>query len=219
MSGLRLGVRTRQLPAGKSVHFRRIPPGGPVKIEVRDLVELVEAFVPDDDRAARANRDRTLSLLRTAAWPLDRRAFATGHVTTSGLVLSPDGERVLLVFHPRLRRWLQPGGHLEASDSDIATAARREVREETGVGLDDGADPVLVGIDVHDIPATPAEPRHVHHDLVFAFLARDDESESVEALRAAWCHWNRLDDFTADPPLRRAAHRARAALRPAAAAR
>jgi 8-oxo-dGTP pyrophosphatase MutT (NUDIX family) len=153
-------------------------------------------------------------LLRTAVRPLDRRTFTTGHVTTSGLVLSPDRERILLVFHPRLRRWLQPGGHLEPGDPDIVSAARREVWEETGVMLDHAAPPVLVGIDVHHIPANPAEPRHQHHDLVFGFVARDEGAEPVEARRAAWCPCDRLDDFAVDPPLRHAARRARAAHRP-----
>jgi 8-oxo-dGTP pyrophosphatase MutT (NUDIX family) len=185
-------------------------------IEVSDLVELLERFVPADDRAARSGRDRTLALLRTAAWPLDRRSFASGHVTASGLVLSPDRERVLLIFHPRLRRWVQPGGHLEVSDADIAGAARREVLEETGVELDESAGPVLVAVEVHHIPAGPTEPAHVHHDLVFGFVARSEAARPVDALRAAWSPWDRLEDFAADAALRRAAQRARAVCRPGA---
>ncbi|MDX1745166.1 MAG: NUDIX domain-containing protein, partial [Halobacteriales archaeon] len=50
--------------------------------------------------------------------------------TASGFVV--DGERVLLVDHARLGRWLQPGGHIEARETPVE-AAIREVREETGV--------------------------------------------------------------------------------------
>jgi 8-oxo-dGTP pyrophosphatase MutT (NUDIX family) len=185
-------------------------------IEVADVVALVEAFTPDEDPRARHSRDQTLALLRTAARPLDRRAFAPGHVTASGLVLSPQGDRVLLVFHRRLRRWLQPGGHLEPEDADIVSAARREVREETAVELDDAQQPVLVGIDVHEIPATGVEPAHVHHDLVFGFTSLGDGEGSAERLHVAWCPWDRLDEFAADAPLRRAARRARHHRRPAA---
>jgi 8-oxo-dGTP pyrophosphatase MutT (NUDIX family) len=183
-------------------------------VEVSDLVTLVESFAPDNDPRAKHSRDRTLTLLRTAAWPLDRRAFTSGHITTSGLVLSPDGHRVLLVFHRRLRRWLQPGGHVEPGDPDIMAAARREVAEETAVELDLDIAPMLVGIDVHHIPASDVEPAHVHHDLVFGFMARSDGVASADALRVAWCPWDRLDDFAADPPVRRAAQRARSVFRP-----
>jgi ADP-ribose pyrophosphatase YjhB (NUDIX family) len=102
---------------------------------------------------------------------------------------------------------------VEAGDPDIVAAARREVGEETAVELDQEAVPALVGIDVHQIPASEGEPAHVHHDLVFAFMARSDGVTSADALRVAWCPWDRLDDFAADPPVRRAAERARAVFR------
>jgi 8-oxo-dGTP pyrophosphatase MutT (NUDIX family) len=178
-------------------------------IEVRDLVTLVEDFIPESDRGARTSRDRTLSLLRTAQWPLDRRSFSTGHITTSGLVLSPDREQVLLIFHPRLRRWIQPGGHIETNDTDIVSAARREVREETGVVLDETVEARLVGVEVHHIPVSASEPGHVHHDLIFGFVARDQAAAPVEGMRAAWYLCDTLDEFTRDAALRRAALRAR----------
>ncbi|HET7038322.1 MAG TPA: NUDIX domain-containing protein [Gemmatimonadales bacterium] len=177
-------------------------------MDIAHLIALVEGFVPDDDPRAREARGGTLDLLRTAARPLDRRSFAPGHVTASGLVLSPEGGRVLLVFHRRLGRWLQPGGHVEPLDTDIIGAARREVREETSVELDDTVSPELVGIDVHSIPASAGEPAHLHHDLVFRFVARSDRLAGGEAAPAAWCPVERLEEYDTDPPLRRAARRA-----------
>ena len=48
------------------------------------------------------------------------------------------GQRVLLVHHARLDRWLLPGGHVEPEDGCVEDAARREVIEETGVALGGG---------------------------------------------------------------------------------
>ena len=39
----------------------------------------------------------------------------------------------LLTLHPRLGRWVQLGGHCEDGDADIAAAALREAREESGI--------------------------------------------------------------------------------------
>src|SRR3712207_592365 len=60
-----------------------------------------------------------------------RRTFP-GHVTTSAFILDGAGERILLIHHRSLDRWLQPGGHYEAPD-DLAAAGLREAVEETGM--------------------------------------------------------------------------------------
>jgi 8-oxo-dGTP pyrophosphatase MutT (NUDIX family) len=57
------------------------------------------------------------------------------HATASAFVFcpSPSGEWKLgLIEHPRLCRWMIPGGHVEVDESQ-AQAALREVEEESGL--------------------------------------------------------------------------------------
>jgi 8-oxo-dGTP pyrophosphatase MutT (NUDIX family) len=69
-----------------------------------------------------------------------------------------------LVFHKKLKMWLQPGGHIEPRDGNLVETARREVREETGLeGLE--LEEPLFDIDVHRIPAWGQTPAHLHHDV------------------------------------------------------
>ncbi|HJN76908.1 MAG TPA: pseudouridine synthase [Myxococcota bacterium] len=98
-----------------------------------------------------------------------RSHFEPGHFTASAMVLSPDERDVLLIHHQKLGRWLQPGGHIEPSDTGFLAAARREVLEETGIADLDVLG--LLDVDVHAIPAREPEPRHEHHDLRFLFRA------------------------------------------------
>jgi 8-oxo-dGTP pyrophosphatase MutT (NUDIX family) len=116
-----------------------------------------------------------------------RDHFVPGHLTASGFVLSPDRNRVLLIEHTRLGRWLQPGGHIEESDTSFEGAARREIFEETGLeelGCDPGM-PGLFDLDVHLIPAHSAEPEHVHYDLRYVFIARHETVVAGEGVRSA----------------------------------
>ena len=175
-----------------------------------DLRGWLEGFDPLGDQRAADSRTATLTLLDAHSRPGERTLFEPGHVTASGLVLALDGSAVLLVYHERLGRWLQPGGHLEATDQGIVEAARREVLEETGVAVDDRLAPLLVGVDVHEIPPARGEPRHRHHDLMFRFVAASGRPAPVpDGERVTWCPLARLTDFRVDAPLLRGLERAR----------
>jgi 8-oxo-dGTP pyrophosphatase MutT (NUDIX family) len=96
----------------------------------------------------------------TAAAP--RRAFSVA-------VYARRGERVLMIEHRRLRTWLPIGGELEPGETPLE-AARRELREETGlagpfrplVDALDGVPPGLLGYEEH-----PAGDKGVHLNFVF----------------------------------------------------
>jgi 8-oxo-dGTP pyrophosphatase MutT (NUDIX family) len=161
----------------------------------------VEAFDPTHNQGIRSRR-QTLDLLRDSTAPFDRSHYHPGHVTASGLVLSPEGRQVLLVYHNRLQMWLQPGGHVEPSDRDVLTTAVREVWEETGIRVVSDSEPHLVSVDVHEIPASNNEPVHAHHDLMFYFTAEGEAIDaSAEAREAVWCPFAGLSDYGVDGAL------------------
>jgi 8-oxo-dGTP pyrophosphatase MutT (NUDIX family) len=174
-----------------------------------DVVGLLSAFDPGGDPRTASSLERTRTLLAQSPAPFSRSTFDPGHVTASGVVLAPARDRVLLVFHRRLQRWLQPGGHVEPEDRDLVEAARREVVEETGVIPNPRVTPVLIGVDVHPIPPRYDEPAHWHHDLVFRFVSGEDDRIAPELGRdAQWCAVDRLDDCDADDALKRSVARA-----------
>jgi 8-oxo-dGTP pyrophosphatase MutT (NUDIX family) len=154
------------------------------------------------------SRELILMLLESTPDPFARRQFTPGHITCTGLVLAPDGERLLLVHHRRLDRWLLPGGHVEPEDLEIWDAARREVVEETGAHLAPDDAPPLAGLDVHGIPAGKGEPYHLHHDLLFHFLATAETLQvSEESHAVAWCSTAEFDRYSVPDNVRRAYRR------------
>jgi 8-oxo-dGTP pyrophosphatase MutT (NUDIX family) len=173
-----------------------------------DVRVLVERFAPSDAREA-GFRERMLALTTHAA-PFARTSFDPGHFTASAFVLSPERDALALIFHKKLRLWLQPGGHVEASDATVADAARREVVEETGLdGLVLASDG-LFDIDVHAIPAHGAESAHEHFDLRVLFVAKHARlraSEEVEGAR--WVPLGDVAAITTDESVQRAVRKIR----------
>ena len=53
----------------------------------------------------------------------------TRHFTSTGYIVSKG--RVLLHWHPKIKAFLPPGGHVEINE-DPVQAVLREVKEETG---------------------------------------------------------------------------------------
>ncbi|AKD25745.1 ADP-ribose pyrophosphatase [Polynucleobacter duraquae] len=119
------------------------------------------------------------------------RSNQLGHITGSGLVIK-DG-KALLIFHPYIKQWFQPGGHIEDGEFPIE-AAIREVYEETGIlceSIEGQLDPV--DIDLHEIPANPkkGEGAHLHIDLLFV-LQVIEERDSPEDIQKAWVPFDQI---------------------------
>jgi 8-oxo-dGTP pyrophosphatase MutT (NUDIX family) len=139
-----------------------------------------------------------------------QRADPDGHVTASAVVARPSGGEFLLVFHRKLDRWLQPGGHVEPDDASVFEAAVREAREETGVdGFQMPIRDAILDLDAHPIPAFGSEPAHVHYDVRFLLTAEDPGELAVDA---AWFPFAAISSADPDGSLTRAIDRARARL-------
>lgn len=176
------------------------------------LQALLASHVPSDDKE-KADLARMREASASLAEPFSRHQVGA-HFTGSAVVVTPDGARTCLLHHAKLRRWLQPGGHADATDAgEMSRTALREAAEETGcrVVLHPTA-PRPLDVDVHVIPARRDEPEHAHLDVRFLVVAEDPDAlvhDPAESFGARWLSWADALAAADEPALRRLLEKAR----------
>jgi hypothetical protein len=79
---------------------------------IATMLEEFQRYQPYDDLEAQHQR-QLVDLIQTAVDPLDADCFVPGHGTGSVWIFDPRTRQVAMIFHNKLKRWLQPGGHAE----------------------------------------------------------------------------------------------------------
>lgn len=132
------------------------------------------------------------------------RSHLTGHCTGSAFVVNPQRDRVLLLFHPFLQRWLQPGGHADGNPN-LLEVARREAHEETGLAWEqlhpvhlEQDQLVPFDLDIHEIPARKSEPEHLHYDLRYLLTTDPDLTLTPESeeMKMEWIPVEAVSEYT-----------------------
>ena len=128
------------------------------------------------------------------------RTCQIGHLTGSSLVVREEDHKILLLFHTKLQRWLQPGGHADG-DPNLARVALREAEEETGIKNLKIYQPPI-DLDIH-IVCPPDEKEHKHFDVRYLTLAPKD-SEAIgnhESQDLRWFNKSEIDSMGLDQGL------------------
>ena len=157
------------------------------------FVTALNAHSPADQEEEK-HRRKMIAFVSAHSSDWWKRTTPVGHVTGSAWILNFERTHALLLHHRKLNRWVQPGGHLDDTDALPCAGAMREAREETGIQNLRFADDVLFDVDIHAIPARPAqagknepEPAHLHYDVRYLIIAAEGHvTISAESLDAKW---------------------------------
>jgi 8-oxo-dGTP pyrophosphatase MutT (NUDIX family) len=138
-----------------------------VRLHDRAVASLESWTAPTD--ADESLRRRYLDHLAMHPDGLSRHCHPD-HLTAGAIVLSHDRRHALLNLHGKYRIWMQFGGHCEDDDFDLARAALRETREESGIADLELASDRPVQLDRHEVGCGPLHPAH-HLEVRFVAIA------------------------------------------------
>ena len=157
------------------------------------FVDELNRWMTPPEEGQRVLHDQYRELIASGGNSLSRER-TRGHFTASALLVDPERAQVLLLMHPRVKRWLQMGGHIETLDPSFREAAARECREESGYSAID-VFPFPARLDRHDAPCrSPGGDvvSSVHWDV--QFLAFVDSREQRVITEGAATKWWRVDE-------------------------
>ena len=128
-----------------------------------------------------------------------------GHVVASGFVYAKKEQKFLVIYHNDMKMYVYPGGHIDSCDKNPLEAAKREVKEETGItDIKEVlvADNELVPIDM-DTQLIPYNerldlPEHYHYDFRYLFTVDSIEEVKIDRSESSNFKWITVEEFGED---------------------
>ena len=126
-----------------------------------------------------------------------------GHITASGFILNQKKDSCLLIFHQKLKKWLQPGGHLE--NETPQSAVLREVYEETGLKFLSFFQKEIFDLDIHFIPNYKNIKSHLHFDIRYLLYEKNSQKikKNRESSDICWVKLDKIKEYTTEKSILR----------------
>lgn len=128
-----------------------------------------------------------------------------GHLCGSSWIVDSKEEKALLIHHPKLKKWMQPGGHLEENEIPYETAIR-ELKEETNININNvrNKKEILIDAGIHEFKHS-SKPEHIHYDLRYYFDVNSKKVniKSEEGVEIKWVKFQDIPDLDMDGTLTR----------------
>lgn len=156
-----------------------------------NLTEQLKAYQPGCEQEA-AERDLMLRYLTQFPDDILTRDNPMAHFTASAWVVTPQRDKVLMVYHNIYNSWSWTGGHADG-ESDLLAVALREVREETGLQNIRPVSPDIWSLEILGVDAHTRRgkfvPTHLHLNVTYLIEAEDSDSLSVKPDENSGVRW------------------------------
>ena len=171
-----------------------------------DYREEIQRYLPATEQE-QAEKEAVLSLMESFPDSLLTRDNTVAHFTASAVILTPQRDRTLMIFHNLYQSWSWTGGHADG-DPDLLAVAEREAREETGIVELTPVSRQMLSLDILPVWGHWKRGRfvasHLHLSVAYGFVAAGDQpvrSLPEENSAAAWLPIQQLEEYVSEPQM------------------
>ncbi len=161
-----------------------------------NYINAVRNFIP---RCEQEQRDRDFFLRFIASYPnCLSRENDLAHFTASAWAVSPDRQKVLMIYHNIYDSWSWTGGHADG-EADLAAVARRELMEETGLKNPRLVSPAPISLETLTVDGHTKRGEyvhsHLHLNLTYLFEADESEILRIKDDENSGVRWFSVEDM------------------------
>lgn len=171
-----------------------------------DYRRAIEEYAPKS-KQEESDKRVILNYIRTFGDGILTRENEFAHISSSGMILNRNMNKVLMVYHNIYDSWSWTGGHADG-DKDLLHVAVKEAIEETGVIHISTIKEEIIALDI--LPVWGHIKRgnyvssHLHLNVTYALIAdekdqlivKEDENSGVK-----WIEINRLSEYVSEPDM------------------
>ena len=164
----------------------------------------IESYVPRS-RKEKIEKEQIQSYCKEYADRILLRENESVHMTASGLIMNPELNKVLMVYHNIYQSYSWSGGHSDG-EPDLWGTALREAEEETGLKHLSWLNRELLSLDLLAVSAHVKNGRevkaHRHISAAFGFIAEETEATRPnlrENTEVRWLPVDSMEDWCREP--------------------
>lgn len=163
-----------------------------------NYIQMIEAYQPVNEQEE-LEKKVTLDYINLFVNNVLLRENKIAHITSSGFIMNPTLDKVLLVHHNIRGVWSWTGGHADG-DEDLLYVALKEAREETGIIKLQPLMEQIAAIDILPVYGHVKNSKyvngHLHLSIAFILIAEETEELHIRPEENSAVDWFTIDQIT-----------------------
>ncbi|MGL4344338.1 MAG: NUDIX hydrolase [Cellulosilyticaceae bacterium] len=159
--------------------------------------QQIEAYKPSNEQEANDQRI-ILEYIKNFPETILTRENEIAHLTSSGFIINPTRDKVLMIHHNIYQTWAWTGGHTDG-DRDLLAVAIKEAKEETGLKK---VSPLTGEIDAIDILPVWGHIKkdkyvsvHLHLNVAYVLIAEEGQELRINEAENSGVKWLPIEEL------------------------